>query len=302
MRQERRRSLARSLEAVIRIRPLSKNEQRGSRRVALDLMFAILPHPDHFADRAGYKAVRAGLVLYTRAVEGPGLSAGRGWFITVEGPDGAGKTTQADALADHFRQLGHVVLLTREPGGTSFGDRVRALLLARTGPNSANSLTGATDPLADAFLFNAARRQLVAEVLRPALAAGQVVIGARYADSTLAYQGYGAGVPLEHLRALESIATGGLVPDLTILLDLPSDTGLERKTPGEVTRFEAEYDGAFHRRVRDGFLTLAAASPQRFVVIDATRPPGDVAEAVNAAADRLVGVNEPKLSAARTRR
>lgn len=251
-------------------------------------MFAILASPDHCLSEPA-------LVRYTPAVEGPGASVRRDWFITVEGPDGAGKTTQADALAAHLRQRDLEVLLTREPGGTWLGERVRELLLTRT------ESTASTDPLTDAFLFDAARRQLVVEVLRPALAAGQTVVCARYADSTLAYQGYGAGVPLDRLRALEAVATDGLMPDLTILLDLPVDVGLKRKAPGDVTRFE-EFDLAFHRRVRDGFLALAAAASQRFVVIDATRSPQEVATAVNAAADRLIGLGEPKQFAARTTR
>ncbi len=227
-------------------------------------------------------------------MEHPAASQGGGWFITVEGPDGAGKTTQAGALAGHLRRHGQSVLLTREPGGTWLGERIRELLLARTGS------AAATDPATDAILFNAARRQLVTEVIRPALAAGQTVVCARYADSTLAYQGYGGGIPLDRLRALQALSTDGLQPHLTILLDLPVEAGLERKAPGDVTRFEAEFDLPFHRRVRDGFLALAAASPERFVVIDATRPAEDVATAVNAAADRLVGSGEPKPFAART--
>lgn len=211
----------------------------------------------------------------------------------MEGPDGAGKTTQAEALAAHLRQRGLDVLLTREPGGTWLGERVREILLACTGS------TASMDPLTDAFLFNAARRQLVTEVLQPALAAGRTVLCARFADSTVAYQGYGAGVPLDRLRALEAVATGGLVPDLTILLDLPVEAGLARKAPGDVTRFEAEFDLDFHRRVRDGFLVLAAAAPERFVVVDATRLPQEVATAVNTAADWLVGPGEPKQFAAR---
>lgn len=221
---------------------------------------------------------------------------GDGWFITIEGPDGAGKTTQADALADHLRRRGHDVLLTREPGGTWVGERVRELLLARTGS------AARTDPVTDAILFNAARRQLVTEVIRPALARGSSVICARYADSTLAYQGYGAGVPLDRLRALEALATDGLQADLTVLLDVPVEAGLERKAPGDVTRFEAEFDLPFHRRVRDGFLALAQASPDRFVVIDATQSAERVAEAVNTAADRLISAGEPKQDAARTTR
>ena len=215
-------------------------------------------------------------------MDAPGASVPRGWFITVEGPDGAGKTTQANALADHLRERGVDVLLTREPGGTWLGERLRDLLLARTGS------TAATDPLTDALLFNAARRQLVVEVIRPALAAGRTVVCARYADSTLAYQGYGAGVPLDRLEALASVATDGLLPDLTVLLDLPVEAGLRRKSPGDVTRFEAEFDVAFHRRVRDGFLALAAGSPERSAVIDATAAPAVVAAAVNATADSLL--------------
>ena len=151
------------------------------------------------------------------------------------------------------------------------------MLLARTDPVSP------TDPLTDALLFNAARRQLVTEVIRPALDAGRTVVCARFADSTLAYQGYGAGVPLETLRTLEATATDGLTPDLTIVLDVPVEIGLARKAPGDVTRFEAEFDLAFHRRVRDGFLALAAAEPERFVVVDAGRPASEVALAVAAA-------------------
>ena len=221
---------------------------------------------------------------------------GGGWFITIEGPDGAGKTTQANALADYLRRRGHDVLLTREPGGTWLGERVRELLLARTGS------AARTDPVTDAILFNAARRQLVTEVIGPALARGSSVICARYADSTLAYQGYGAGVPLDRLRALEALATDGLQPDLTVLLDVPVEAGLERKAPGDVTRFEAEFNLPFHRRVRDGFLALAQASPDRFVVIDATQPADTVATAVNTAADRLIGAGEPKPDPARTTR
>jgi dTMP kinase len=251
------------------------------------MLFARSPPADHRVPEAIF-------VRYTRAVEDPGAPVRGGWFIAVEGPDGAGKTTQAGSLAEHLRAVGHDVLLTREPGGTWLGERLRELLLARTGS------TSRSDPLTDAFLFDAARRQLVVEVLRPALDAGRTVVCARYADSTLAYQGYGAGVPLDRLRALESAATGGLVPDLTILLDLPVEAGLARKAPGDVTRFEAEYDMAFHRRVRDGFLALATESPERYVVIDSTEPAAVVATAVNTAADRLVGSGEPKPVATRT--
>ncbi len=249
-----------------------------------------------FASPADHSSSGLTTVRYTRGVEHSEAPVGGGWFITVEGPDGAGKTTQAEALADHLRRRGKAVLLTREPGGTWLGERVRELLLARTGS------AAATDPVTDAILFSAARRQLVTEVIRPALAGGRTVICARYADSTLAYQGYGAGVPLDRLRALQALATDGLQPHLTILLDLPVESGLERKAPGDMTRFEAEFDLAFHRRVRDGFLALATASPERFVVIDAAHSAEEVATAVNTAADRLVGPGEPKPLAARTTR
>jgi dTMP kinase len=217
----------------------------------------------------------------------------RGWFITIEGPEGSGKTTQAASLVDHLARLGLDVHLTREPGGTWLGERVREVLLARTGS------TAPTDPLTDALLFNAARRQLVSEVIRPAIGAGRTVVCARFADSTLAYQGFGAGVPLERLRELEAAATDGLKPDLTILLDLPVEDGLARKAPGDVTRFEAEFDLAFHRRVRDGFLALATAEPGRFASVDAAGPADDVARAVTEAADRLVRHGEPKPLATR---
>ena len=218
----------------------------------------------------------------------------RGWFITIDGPDGSGKTTQAAALARHLATLGLDVHVTREPGGTWLGERLREILLAGT------DSVAPTDPLTDALLFNAARRQLVVEVVRPALAAGRTIVCARFADSTLAYQGYGAGVPLETLRALEIAATDGLKPDLTILLDVSVEEGLARKAPGDVTRFEAEFDLAFHRRVRDGFLALATVEPARFAVVDAARPADEVALAAAAAADRLVRAGEPKPLPART--
>src|SRR5688500_2449396 len=191
--------------------------------------------------------------------------ASRGRFITIEGPDGGGKTTQAERLRDHLVARGQRVHLTREPGGTWLGERLREVLLARTGdgtagttatpPTTATGRAGASasarlHALTDALLVNAARRPLVRPVTRPALDSGTTVICARFADSTLAYQGYGAGVDLARLRELAAIATDGLQPDLTIVLDLTVEAGLARKAPGDVTRFEAEFDLAFHRRVR----------------------------------------------------
>jgi dTMP kinase len=215
-------------------------------------------------------------------VTGTGGPAGRGRFITIEGPEGSGKTTQAERLAGRLRDGGRRVLLTREPGGTRLGEQLRAILLARTGDAEP------TDPLTDALLFEAARRQLVRHVVRPALEDGVIVVCARYADSTLAYQGYGAGVPLETLRSIDAAATDRLAPDRTILLDLPAEEGLARKAPDDVTRFEADHDLAFHRRVRDGFLTLAAESPDRFAVLDARLPVDEVTEAIARAVDPLL--------------
>lgn len=196
----------------------------------------------------------------------------RGIFITLEGPDGAGKSSQLERLA--ARVSGDLVV-TREPGGTAIGERIRELLLRGE----------SRDPFTDAMLFNAARRELVAHVIRPALERGAVVICDRFADSTLAYQGYGAGVPLDRLRALADVATDGLTPDRTTLFDLPPEAGLRRRSEGalsEVTRFESadEHDLAFHERVHDGYLELAAAEPERWRVVDADRSPDEVADSV----------------------
>lgn len=209
----------------------------------------------------------------------PPTAADRGRFITIEGPEGAGKTTQATRLEATLRARGVAVVGTREPGGTALGERIRALLLTSTG--------SPIDPLADALLFNAARRQLVEEVIEPALSGGTSVICARFADSTRAYQGHGGGLPIGELQALEEIATGGLVPDLTLLLDLPVEIGLARKAPDDRTRFESDFDVAFHRRVRNGFLEMAVAEPGRFVVLDATAPPDAVAERIGRAVGHL---------------
>jgi len=208
--------------------------------------------------------------------------ASRGLFLTFEGPEGAGKTTQAERLRDRLRDRGLPVVLLREPGGTSLGEAIRELLLTSRGAEAAIA------PRADAFLFNAARAQLMDECLEPALAAGTTVICTRFTDSTLAYQGYGMGLPLDELRTMADIATGGVGPDLTLLLDLPAEVGLARKR-GEETRFEADFDLAFHRRVRDGFLALAAQEPARWAVIDATRPPDEVAAWIDGALASRIG-------------
>jgi dTMP kinase len=203
-----------------------------------------------------------------------------GQFITIEGPDGSGKSTQAARLAAALRGLGWTVRLTREPGGTAVGERIRGVLLDI--PDARHA------PLTDALLFNAARAQLVAEVIRPALEAGQVVVCDRYADSTLAYQGCGGGVDRDVLVLLQRASTGGLVPALTVLLDLPVQAGLERRSQGpgaEWTRFEAggDFGVAFHERVRAGYLEMAGREPERWRVVDANRGADAVADDVLAA-------------------
>ncbi len=203
-----------------------------------------------------------------------------GHFISIEGPDGSGKTLQASRLAAALEARGHDVVLTREPGGTPLGDRLYELLMAKDG--------GAIDPVADALLFNASRAQHVAMVIRPALEAGRVVISARYADSTLAYQGYGGGVDREVLGTIIEIATGGLMPDRTFLLDLPAEAGLRRKDPEAQTRFEVAFDLDFHLRVRAGFLEMATADPGRWRVIDADRDADEVFDSVLAVALEVI--------------
>ena len=199
-------------------------------------------------------------------------------FITFEGPDGSGKSTQIALLAERLRATGREVLTVREPGGTLAGERIRALLLGEGGSVEIN-------PRADALLFNASRSQLVAEVIRPALARGTTVIADRFADSTLAYQGYGSGLPLDELRAVITFATAGLTPDLTVLLDLPAAEGLARKSGDGRTRFEEGFDAAFHTRVADGFRALAAAEPARWRTFDARRPKGELADEIASAVD-----------------
>ena len=196
----------------------------------------------------------------------------RGFFLTLEGPEGSGKSTQAHRLAARLTASGRRCLVTREPGGTALGEEVRQILLHVT--------ELAPVPATDALLFNAARAQLAAEVIEPALERGEVVICDRFGDSTLAYQGYGAGQSLDALRALMRFAVGDLRPDLTFLIDLPVEDGLRRKQPDEITRFEERVDVEFHRRVRDGFLALAAAEPGRFVVIDGSQTAAAIEAAI----------------------
>lgn len=192
-----------------------------------------------------------------------------GMFITLEGPDGSGKTTQAHLVFDWLHHQGQDVLLTREPGGSDIGDQVREVL-----HDPSNS---AMAPQTEFLLYSASRAQHVSQLILPSLKAGKIVISDRYADSSLAYQGYGRGLDLEMLRLITAFATQGLKPDLTLYFDIPAGDGLQRRLlSGEAwNRMDAEAL-AFHRRVRTGYLELASAEPDRWKVIDANRSISDV--------------------------
>lgn len=196
----------------------------------------------------------------------------RGLFLTLEGPDGAGKTTQGTRLVEYLRRAGLSVVSTREPGGTAIGERIRQLLLDETHREMA--------PVTEMLLFAASRAQFVREVVEPALAKGVTVLSERYVDASLAYQGYGRGIDVALVRQVNEVATGGLLPDLTLLLDIDPAVGLQRaRTAGGKEGVAGRGDWleqetlAFYERVRAGFLQLARESPQRIVVIDAQ---GDV--------------------------
>jgi dTMP kinase len=186
-------------------------------------------------------------------------------FITFEGPEGSGKSTQIQRVGAWYREQGRECVVTKEPGGTPIGDRIRAILL--------DSAAAGMDATTELLLYAASRRQHVMEVIRPARARGVAVFCDRYTDATLAYQGYGRLLDLDRLQTLNQWATDGLQPDLTLLFDIDEATGLARAHArnAEMTvdegRFEAE-DLRFHRRVREGYLTMAAAEPLRFAVID----------------------------------
>lgn len=200
-------------------------------------------------------------------------AAQRGRFITLEGGEGAGKSTQARILAERLAARGLPVLLTREPGGAPGAEAVRGVLLG----------AGPWDGVAECMLHFAARREHVARSVGPALDAGMWVVCDRFADSTLAYQCFGQGVPRAVWDALVEMTLGSLRPDLTVLLDLPPEAGLARAAArGEANRYEA-LDPEFHARVHDGFRAVAAAEPARCVVADATDSPAGVAAAILAA-------------------
>ena len=201
------------------------------------------------------------------------MSDNRGFFITLEGPEGSGKSTQARLLAGHLRRQGREVIVTAEPGGDSVARKIRGLVL-----DSRNEVV----PEGELLLFLAARAQNVRRIILPALDSGAVVVCDRFADSSIAYQGYARGIDIPTLRNLNEFATGGLVPDLTLLLDIPVEVGLERQQ--DKNRFEAE-SVEFHRKVREGFLALAAKEPARWVVIDAQGSLEEVAERLTAAVE-----------------
>ncbi len=201
----------------------------------------------------------------------------RGLFVSFEGPEGAGKTTQARRLADDLRADGHEVVLTREPGGTSLAEAIRDLVLSQAVAGSAMA------PATEALLFTAARSDHVERLIRPALADGKVVICDRFTGSTLAYQGGGRGLDGEALAAAQLLATGGLTPDLTLLLDLPVREGLARRFADQdgdaPNRLDAESD-AFHERVRATYLRLADADPATWVIVPADQAPVAVASMI----------------------
>ena len=185
-----------------------------------------------------------------------------GTFITLEGPDGAGKTTQLRIISNELTSINCQHIITRDPGGTTAGKQIRRILLNSNYPLSST---------AELFLYQADRAQNVAEIIVPALEKGLIVFCDRYIDSTIAYQGYGRGLSLTTIETLNNISTGGLKPDLTLLFDLESEAGLSRLHPGNFDRLEREALD-FHKKVREGYLTLARQEPQRFQIIDAGSP------------------------------
>ncbi len=206
-------------------------------------------------------------------------------FITFEGPEGSGKSTQIQRLGVYLQEQGVDCVVTKEPGGTPIADKIRAIVL--------DSASAELDPWAEVLLYSASRRQHTVERIRPALARGAHVLCDRYIDATIAYQGYGRLIDLGRLQQLNDWATEGLLPDLTLLYDIDEATGLARAHRRNAAmdvdegRFEAE-DLRFHRRVREGYLAMAVAEPKRFVVIDGRGTIDEVFERTLAAVKRLI--------------
>lgn len=204
-----------------------------------------------------------------------------GLFITLEGGEGAGKSTQIEKVADWFRTRGHQVVVTREPGGTKAGEAIRQILLQRDNI----AISGETELL----LMFAARAQHLVEVIRPALAAGQVVICDRFTDASYAYQGGGRGLDPWQIQQLEAWVQEGLRPDLTLLLDTPIEVGKARAgRRSDADRFEAEADG-FFLAVREAYLSIARREPERVCIINADRPVGEVTAAIHAVLEQNYG-------------
>ncbi len=208
-------------------------------------------------------------------------------FITFEGIEGCGKTTQLGMLDDYLQQKGRRVMITREPGGTKLGERVRDILLNTDGMNISS--------WAELFLYATCRAQLVKEVIKPALEGDNIVICDRFYDSSVAYQGYGRGLDLEPLIAINRCVTGGIIPDITFILDCPPEAGLKRawgriNAGGEVRedRFERETI-EFHRAVREGYLEIARREPERVKVIDGNREIGEVHKEISDIVEKIVG-------------
>ncbi|MGE5224973.1 MAG: dTMP kinase [Omnitrophica WOR_2 bacterium] len=203
-------------------------------------------------------------------------------FITLEGSEGSGKTTQIPVLAEQLEKRGYRVLTLREPGGTPIGNQIRSILL--------DTRNTELHPRAEILLFQASRAQLVEQVIHPHLQSGGVVLCDRYSDSTLAYQGYGYQQDLEVLKSIVNFATCGLKPDLTLLLDLDVEEGLRRRAKGgEWNRMDA-YQQAFYERVRQGYLQMAQEEPQRWVIIDASRPLEQVQEQIRQVVFDRIGI------------
>lgn len=185
----------------------------------------------------------------------------KGFFITLEGPDGSGKTTQTKLLVAYLKKKGYTVILTREPGGTKISELIRHILLE---PSSK------VTPLAELLLYEAGRAEHVNQIILPALKSGSIVVSDRYTDATLAYQGWGRGLDIEDIKCLNNIATGGLMPDLTICLDIGTKTGLARAAKKAIKkgpdRLESE-SIEFHKRVRKGYIELAEIEPDRIRVV-----------------------------------
>lgn len=191
-------------------------------------------------------------------------------FISFEGPDGCGKTTQIILLGEYLTQQGYSIRQTREPGGTDIGEQIRAVVHNTTNQEMA--------PRAEILLYSASRAQLVDQVIRPALEAGQIVLTDRFFDSTFAYQGYGHGLDLGALRQITAFATGGLRPDLTVYIDIKPEVGLARRQNGEDLEWN-RLDAlglAFHRRVYEGYQRLIASEPERWLVVEGNRPVQEV--------------------------